>query len=211
VPRKVFVAGEILTAADVNTNLMDQAVMVFDDSSARGSAIPTPSEGMVTYLKDTDLVEVYDGSAFQAVSQPGILQVVSATHSTEVTVASTTYADTGLTATITPSAASSKVLVLVSQQLIAQVNATTDISGRLKIVRDSTDVETFARFAYHRATAAVLQGGGNLFAQVLDSPNTTSAVTYKTQASSDKTSDSGRAIAQSNNTISTITLLEVAG
>jgi hypothetical protein len=56
-PRKVFVAGEILTAADVNTNLMDQAVMVFDDSAARGSAIPSPIEGMVTYLKDTDKFE----------------------------------------------------------------------------------------------------------------------------------------------------------
>jgi hypothetical protein len=59
VPRKVFVAGEILTAADVNTNLMDQAVMVFDDSAARGSAIPSPSEGMVTYLKDTDQLFKY--------------------------------------------------------------------------------------------------------------------------------------------------------
>jgi hypothetical protein len=58
-PRKVFVANEILTAADVNTNLMDQAVMVFDDSAARGSAIPSPSEGMVTYLKDTDQLEKY--------------------------------------------------------------------------------------------------------------------------------------------------------
>jgi hypothetical protein len=67
-PRKVFVAGEILTAADVNTNLMDQAVMVFDDSAARGSAIPSPSEGMVTYLKDTNLVEAYTGAAFVPVN-----------------------------------------------------------------------------------------------------------------------------------------------
>lgn len=65
-PRKVFVAGEILTAADVNSQLMDQMVMVFDDSTARGSAIPTPSEGMVTYLKDTNLIELYDGSVWRA-------------------------------------------------------------------------------------------------------------------------------------------------
>jgi len=65
--RKVFTSGEILTAADVNSFLMDQSVMVFADSSARSSAIPTPSEGMVTFREDQDVVEVYDGSAFKTV------------------------------------------------------------------------------------------------------------------------------------------------
>jgi hypothetical protein len=63
-PRKTFVAGEILTASDVNTNLMDQAVMVFADSSARDSAIPSPSEGMIVYLSDTNAVQTYSGSAW---------------------------------------------------------------------------------------------------------------------------------------------------
>jgi hypothetical protein len=58
-PRKVFVAGEILTAADVNANLMDQSVMVFDNAGARGSAITSPTEGMVTYLKDSDQLFKY--------------------------------------------------------------------------------------------------------------------------------------------------------
>jgi hypothetical protein len=58
-PRKVFTAGEILTAADVNTNLMDQAVMSFASSAARSSAIPSPVEGMVSYLADTDSWEGY--------------------------------------------------------------------------------------------------------------------------------------------------------
>jgi hypothetical protein len=113
-PRKVFVANEILTAADVNTNLMDQAVMVFDDSAARGSAIPSPIEGMVTYLKDEDLLFQYDGAAWGAVSQPGILQVVQ-TVKTDIFSASvgpgSTTAITGLTAAITPSSASSKLLI----------------------------------------------------------------------------------------------------
>jgi hypothetical protein len=63
-PRKVFVAGEILTAADVNTNLMDQMIMVFDSSSARGSAISSPVEGMLTFLKDNDVLEFYTGTAW---------------------------------------------------------------------------------------------------------------------------------------------------
>lgn len=61
-PRKVFVAGEILTAADVNTNLMDQAVMSFAGSAARGSAIPSPTAGMVTFLSDVNRLERYTTS-----------------------------------------------------------------------------------------------------------------------------------------------------
>lgn len=62
--RKVFEALDVLTAADVMGYFMDQAVMVFDDSTARGTAIGTATEGMVTYLKDTNALEKYDGSSW---------------------------------------------------------------------------------------------------------------------------------------------------
>jgi hypothetical protein len=61
-PRKVFAPGDVLAAADVNTYLMNQAVMTFADSAARTAALPTPSEGMVTYLNDTNKLSVYDGA-----------------------------------------------------------------------------------------------------------------------------------------------------
>lgn len=67
--RKVFAPATVLTAADVNNFLMDQAVMVFADSAARGSAIPTPTEGMVTYLEDTNLLEVFTGTSFVPVAE----------------------------------------------------------------------------------------------------------------------------------------------
>jgi hypothetical protein len=67
-PRKTFTAGEVLAAADVNTFLMDQSVMTFADSAARGSAIPSPTEGMVTYLDDSKNVEVFDGTNFTSIS-----------------------------------------------------------------------------------------------------------------------------------------------
>jgi hypothetical protein len=62
-PRKVFTAGEVLAAADVNEFLMDQAVMSFADTAARGSAIGTPVEGMVTYLEDLNRYDTYNGSS----------------------------------------------------------------------------------------------------------------------------------------------------
>jgi hypothetical protein len=66
VPRLVFVAGEVLEASEMNT-ISDQTVMVFADSAARTTAISSPTEGMVTYLQDTNSLEVFTGSVFEAV------------------------------------------------------------------------------------------------------------------------------------------------
>jgi hypothetical protein len=67
-PRKTFVAGEILTAADVNANLMDQAVMTFADAAARTAALPSPTEGMVTFLASTKSVDKRVASSWVPVS-----------------------------------------------------------------------------------------------------------------------------------------------
>lgn len=65
---KLFNTGEVLTASDVNTYLQQQTVMVFASSAARTSALSgVLAEGMVTYLQDTNSVEVYNGTAFVAV------------------------------------------------------------------------------------------------------------------------------------------------
>ena len=70
---KLFVSGDVLTAAQVNTYLMDQAVMRFANEAARtaafgGTGEPVLAEGMMSYLMDTNSVQVYDGSAWVAVS-----------------------------------------------------------------------------------------------------------------------------------------------
>lgn len=65
--RKVFTAGEVLTAANVQNYLQDQAVMVFAGTAARSSAIGTASEGMISYLADTNAVEKYTGAAWESV------------------------------------------------------------------------------------------------------------------------------------------------
>jgi len=80
--RKEFNSGDILLASEVQGYLQDQAVMVFDDATARGSAIPSPSEGMLTYNKDTDQLELYDGSAFGPVgSDSGLIHINTTTFS----------------------------------------------------------------------------------------------------------------------------------
>jgi hypothetical protein len=60
---KTFTTGEVLTAADTNGYLM-QGVLVFASSAARASAITSPQEGQYSFLKDTDALEYYNGSAW---------------------------------------------------------------------------------------------------------------------------------------------------
>ena len=65
---KLFNTGDVLTAAQVNTYLQEQTVMVFANSTARTTALSgVLAEGMVTYLKDTDAVEKYNGSAWVSI------------------------------------------------------------------------------------------------------------------------------------------------
>jgi len=63
-PRKVWTAGDVLAAADVNTYLGDQVISVFADAAARDASITSPLHGMACYLQDTDALELYDGSAW---------------------------------------------------------------------------------------------------------------------------------------------------
>ena len=72
---KLFATGDVLTASDVNTYLQQQTVMVFDDAAARTTALTgVVSEGMVSYLKSTNAVEVYDGSNWVASDDPNAIQ-----------------------------------------------------------------------------------------------------------------------------------------
>ena len=59
---KVFTAGDVLTAADVNNYIMQQQVGVLASAAARGSAITSPNEGQFAFLKDTDTLTFYDGT-----------------------------------------------------------------------------------------------------------------------------------------------------
>lgn len=59
---KLFADGNVLTASEVNTFMMEQQIMVFASAAARDAAILSPSEGMFAFLKDTDKLTVYKTS-----------------------------------------------------------------------------------------------------------------------------------------------------
>jgi hypothetical protein len=76
---KLFNTGDVLTAAQVNTYLQEQVVMVFASSTARTTALSgVLAEGMMSYLQDTNAVEVYDGTAWVSVGSSGDITGVTA-------------------------------------------------------------------------------------------------------------------------------------
>ena len=64
---KQWTTGAVLTSTDMNTYVGDQVVMSFADSSARSTAVSSPTEGMVSYLADTNQIEVYTGAAWAGI------------------------------------------------------------------------------------------------------------------------------------------------
>jgi hypothetical protein len=136
-----------------------------------------------------------------------VLQVVNATYSTATTSASSSFADTGLTASITPSATTSKILVIVDQAGVYKTDQTAGSGVYINLMRGATQiVADFAGAAGFTNTLAFNYVGSS-GTSYLDSPATTSSTTYKTQFRSNA---SGNLIGvQVLSSVSTITLLEI--
>lgn len=130
-----------------------------------------------------------------------ILQVIEGTTTSVVGNSTSGWADTALTATITPQSTSSKILVVVSQNVYS-TGGTTGMG--LRLLRDATVLDTLLDLVYGTASG-LLSHSTSTF---LDSPSTTSATTYKTQFN--RNSGGGIVYVQPNANRSSILLFEVS-
>ena len=211
----VTIAGNLATAAGgiATASLADNAVTLAKMAGGTDG-------NLITYDTSGDPAYVAAGSSGQILTSQGagsvpvfasggggkILQVVEATTTTQVETTSTSYVDTGLTGSITPSATDSKILVLISLSVSSAGGAAV---AECKIVRTIGATAT-DKYVYSQISAPENQKG-NHFLSVLDSPSSTSACVYKVQAFlTDQSStlqfqrNDGADIARS-----TITLIEV--
>jgi hypothetical protein len=144
-----------------------------------------------------------------------VLQVVYADTTTQVNIASTSYTDTGLSASITPSSTSSKVLVLIAANAGLDRSSNTGQGGTFQLLRGSTAVMVQQASAVSALFIRAAQGNPATNMAVimplnyLDSPATTSSVTYKLQGKLLYTQDSGNLSNQVESTRSTMILLEI--
>jgi hypothetical protein len=165
----------------------------------------------LTFLRNLGIVSAA-GITTTKLGAGAVLQVVQASTTTSTIIASTSYVDTTLTASITPISASNKILVITSQTSLIVHSANTVIEGLCQLLRTSTSLlERNGEVNSPTGANGFTVGNLNVNFVYLDSPNTTSSTTYKTQGKVSTTSNSGQIRFQSGSQPSTITLMEIAG
>ena len=156
--------------------------------------------------------------AWSAPAGGKVLQVVEGVTTTSTNIATTTLTDTTITATITPSSASSKVLVMVAAKFYAYRGGSTpsEYTVGAVLLRGATIIADYDTTSGDEFNKITLGSNGISIEQrmiqpiiKLDSPATTSAVTYKVQAKVRYTTNSGQVTFQDESTPSTIILMEI--
>jgi hypothetical protein len=134
-----------------------------------------------------------------------VIQMVNGSYGTTVSTSTASWTDTGLTATITPRYATSKILVMVDQ---IGLSKSTDNAGMyLQLVRNGTFILQLGSNEIYNSTTTLARVAG-VGANYLDSPASTSALTYKTQVWA--WINRSQVTVQDGPATSTITLLEIA-
>lgn len=188
-----FTAGQVLTAqqqTQINTGIPVFATTTTRDAAFGGAGEKTLAQGQYAYIEATSALQVYSGSAWLAVGTK-INQVLSTAKTNQFTTTSTSFtAVTGLSVAITPTATTSKILILASVNFSTSANSGDSVSFRLSggnattYVGDAngTNRVRAALYSNNRVDWGVTHSilPGNIM--YLDSPASTSAITYQVEA-----------------------------
>jgi hypothetical protein len=143
---KTFNTGDVLTAADVNGYLMQQTVMVFDDDADRSTELGVNvSEGMVSYRKDDDLVEKYNGTAWVGIAPAAKFVNFARAQSTTQTIGTSPF--TAVSLSYTPANASNLLVIELTGAAFADTDTITASTARRVefVIRDATAATTLAQ------------------------------------------------------------------
>jgi hypothetical protein len=168
-------------------------------------ALGTPASGVMTNVTSVPAAQLTGSQAIPKATLPtgSVLQVVNATGTTGASNTTQTFADTGLTGTITPTSATSKILVLTHMGDFRVQTANNGI--RVALLRNGSEIYRIAQELLYNTNGIDV----GMDCQYLDSPATTSAVTYKTQFCL-LTTAGGTAQSNPNGPNWSITMMEIA-
>ena len=197
-------SGTVTITNDMATTITASGDIVVGTGSGTYDNLPIGSTGQVLTADTT--VSPYKVKWAAPAGGGKVLQVVGANTSTAVSTGTVGFIDTGLTATITPTANTSKILVLVAQNGSGRGTPGNTSGPSYKLLRGSTDL-MIMNGHYGYTNTNLLFFGGSISATYLDSPATTSATTYKTQMTPGVATQT--TYAQEGGATSNITLLEI--
>jgi len=197
-------SGAITITNDMATTITASGDIVVGTGSGTYDNLPIGTTGQVL-TADTTVSPYKVKWATPAGGGGKVLQVVEARTTTQKDSATSTYVDSNLTATITPSSATSKVLVMVAQNGLRKSSGSASNALAIRLMRDASQLQEIFYIGYTNSALTLATASASFL--FLDSPSTTSATTYKTQIKSqNNTSDVG---VQYNDAGSTIVLLEI--
>jgi hypothetical protein len=217
-------SGQVLSK-NSNTN-MDFTWVTSDDANAIQNAIVDAKGDLITATAADTPARLAVGTNGQILTADStaatgikwvdpagggkILQVVNASTTTSTLIATSSLTDTTITATITPTSATSKIMVLITG--VTETSRSAQNNGYiLSLVRGATTIETWDWYAYYNliGVTSVSNFGHSFTVEYMDSPASTSALTYKLQGATIFTANSGQTRFQPSSVKSTIILMEV--
>ena len=166
---------------DVPANGVVPASLASNIISGQTELAATPADTDEFLISDAGTIKRIDFSHIKG--QGKVAQVVSAVNTTEYSTTSSSYSDiTGLTLDITPSATSSKVLIMMQMTNRVANGGANTARGTVKLLRDSTDLQEMSYFAQlsigNGNPDSLIHSGSHIY---MDSPSSTSQITYKYQ------------------------------
>jgi len=203
-------SGTVTITNSMATEITAKGDLIAGTGSATFDNLPVGTNGQTLVADST----ASTGLKWATPSGGGkVLQVVSTTTTTETVIASTTVTDSSLSLSITPTLATSKILVLVTQTLkLARVN--NEQGAGVILYRGATGIydvnnSGYSGASYYFPPVTTSEFNTLLNISYLDSPATTSATTYKTAGRALATSNSGQIIFQAGSKPSSIILMEI--
>jgi hypothetical protein len=173
-------SGAVTITNSMATEITAKGDLIAGTGSATFDNLPVGTNGQTLVADST----ASTGLKWATAAAGGkVLQVVQGTLTGYTTMSSTTFADTGVTVTITPSLNTSKVLVFATMNSVFKNAGNLSTAVRLKLLRGSTDIMPAGdRMGF--TNTSLYNDFGTVSMNFLDSPATTSATTYKVQIAS---------------------------
>ena len=207
----VLLLGNVLDVGTVSDGTITNAKLAQDIISGETALTATPADTDELLVSDAGTLKRVDYSLVKSIKQ-----IVVQNYGTETNVSNTSYADTNITADITPASTANKVLVIASPNSDGYVNVSTYRQFFLRLLRDSTELmnKQIHIGADKNPTNDYVYGSIDGTMVYLDSPSSTSALTYKLQAKVSSTANNCNVRINGDNSAggaeSTLTLIEVS-